>query len=67
VTSRISHRRLTGGTALLSQRRGLRTEAEEEFGHIQLFRFQSDVITLPSADSTEQINLYYAWLCVEIY
>ena len=41
VASRITHRRWTGGTALLSQRRGLRTEAEEEFGHIRLFRFAS--------------------------
>jgi len=41
VASRITHRRWTGGTALLSQRRGLLNEAEEEFGHIRLFRFAS--------------------------
>jgi hypothetical protein len=41
VASRITHRRWTGGTALLSQRHGLLNEAEEEFGHIRLFRFAS--------------------------
>jgi hypothetical protein len=39
VASRISHRCCTGGTALLSQRRGLLSEAEEEFRHIRLSRF----------------------------
>jgi len=37
VASRITHFRWTGGTALLSQRRGLLNEAEEEFRHIRLW------------------------------
>ena len=39
VASRITHRRWTGGTALLTQRHGLLNEAEAEFEHIRLFRF----------------------------